>query len=388
MGGCRKCILQGMETSISLFFKEIKDPRISRHKLYPLEEILLVALSCLICGGEGYDDMQDYGETKLMTMRQVYPYANGIPSSDTFRRVFMLLDHEHFANCFARWMESLHQRMGAEIVAIDGKAALGSQGERKSPVHMVSAWCHERGVVMGQVATDEKSNEIEAIPRLLKLLDIEGSVVTIDAMGCQRDIAKAIVDRKADYVLALKGNQSTLHQYVKDFFDAHRVDGWREARFDHNESSDKGHGRLETRTVTVTDDLDGAIMLQQKKWPLLRTVVEVTSVRTIKGNTSQERRYYISSLAPEAAKIACAVRAHWSIENQLHWTLDVTFGEDDSLIRKGHGPQNLTILRHTAVSLLKAEKNSKRSMPKKSKLAAWTDDYLIKLYSKTPYFGF
>lgn len=367
-----------METSISLFFKEIEDPRIERHKLYPLEEILLVGLSSIVCGGEGYEDMKLFGQTRLSVLKQIYPFAQGIASEDTYRRVFMLLDTSEFAGCFAKWMESLHGRVRG-LVAIDGKAARGSQGERRSPVHMVSAWCHERGVVMGQVATDAKSNEIEAIPRLLELLDLRGSIVTLDAMGCQRAIAAAIVDGGGDYVIALKGNQSTLCEDTKEFFEAHRHDQFKEARFEEDLSEETGHGRKEKRHLRASDDFDGALIKQQRHWKALRSVIEVESEQTRAGKPQKEKRYYISSLPPDAAKLATAIRAHWSIENQLHWTLDVTFAEDRSRIRKGQGPQNMSILRHLAVGLLKADPQPKLSLRRKVKKAAWSDDYLTQV---------
>ena len=369
-----------METSISLFFSDIEDPRMERHKLYPLEEILLVALCSIVCGGEGYEDMKLFGESRLDLLQRIYPFRNGIASEDTYRRVFMLLDTTQFADCFAAWMQSLHGRV-AGLVAIDGKAARGSQGERKSPVHMVSAWCHERGVVMGQVGTEAKSNEIEAIPRLLKLLDLEGSTVTLDAMGCQRDITAAIVDAGADYVIALKGNQGTLHDDVKDFFEGHREDGFKEAEFDEQLTQESSHGREEMRHVRVSEDLDGALLLQQGKWKGLRTVVEVVSQRSLPGKEQQKKRYYISSLPASAATLALAVRSHWSIENQLHWTLDVTFAEDRSRIRKGSAPQNLSIIRHMAVGLLKADPQPKLSMRRKVMKAAWNDNYLMRILS-------
>lgn len=364
-----------METSISLFFKEIDDPRIDRHKLFPLEEILLVSLCCLVCGGEGYEDMRLFGQSRLKFLSRIYPFTHGIPSADTYRRVFLLLDTPQFADCFARWIESLHGR-AAGVVAIDGKSARGSQGERSSPVHMVSAWCHERGVVMGQVATEAKSNEIEAIPRLLKLLDLEDSVVTLDAMGCQREIAEAVVEAKADYVIALKGNQGSLYEDVKDFFEGHRLDHFREATFDSRKEAEKSHGREEIRQCRVSEDLDGALLLQQSKWKGMRTVVELSYTRTEAGNTQHEKRYYISSQPAHAETLAHAIRAHWSIENQLHWSLDVTFAEDRSRARKGASPQNLSILRHCALSLLKSDPSSKISLRRKVKKAAWDDGYL------------
>ena len=322
--------------------------------------------------------MKLFGETRLELLRQIYPFRNGIASEDTYRRVFMLLDTEQFANCFASWMQSLHGRVSG-LIAIDGKAARGSQGERQSPVHMVSAWCHQRGVVMGQVATEGKSNEIEAIPRLLELLEIEGSIVTLDAMGCQRKIAEAIVEVGGDYVIALKGNQGTLHQDVKDFFEGHRLDHFKEAVFDEKLTEESGHGRDEVRHTRVSEDFDGALISQQCRWQGLRSVVEVVSRRTIGGKHQQESRYYISSLPADADKLAEAVRSHWSIENQLHWTLDVTFAEDSSRVRKGNGPQNLSIIRHLAVSLLKADSQPKLSLRRKVKKAAWSDDYLMQV---------
>jgi predicted transposase YbfD/YdcC len=369
-----------METSISLFFKEIEDPRIERRKLYPLEEILLVGLCCLLCGGEGYEDMKLFGTSRLGFLRRLYPFSNGIASADTYRRVFLLLDTPQFADCFVRWIESLYGRASG-VVAIDGKSARGSQGERQSPVHMVSAWCHERGVVMGQVATEEKSNEIEAIPRLLKLLDLEGCVVTLDAMGCQRDIAEAIVETKADYVIALKGNQSGLHQDVKDFFEGHRADDFKEAVFERQSASKKSHGRDETRRCLVSEDLDGALLKRQLKWKGLRSVVELTYTRLEAGQSQEETRYYISSLPAHAETLANAIRAHWSIENQLHWSLDVTFAEDRSRIRKGASPQNISIMRHCAISLLKSDPDPKISMRRKLKKAAWDDGYLNRVIS-------
>jgi predicted transposase YbfD/YdcC len=302
----------------------------------------------------------------------------GIPSHDTFNRVLRLVDPVQFQACFLSWMQAVAAATAGEVVAIDGKTLRRSfdTGTAKRAIHMVSAWATANGVVLGQRKVDTKSNEITAIPELLDLLALKGCIVTIDAMGCQRAIAQKILDQGADYVLALKGNQPTLEQAVERFFvtgpeaEAHR------SRSEYHEQTEQGHGRVETRCAWISAALDAE--LTAAAWPGLQSIGMVEATRTLGGKTSVEQRFYLSSLPPEAPPFARAVRKHWGIENKLHWTLDMTFREDQSRLRAGHGAENFAVLRHIALNLLRQE-SSPKSMPRKRLACALNPDYLLKV---------
>ena len=368
------------QPTVALFdyFADLPDPRIERHRWHKLSDILVIAICAVLCGAESYPAMEDFGQEREEWLRQFLELPGGIPSHDTFNRVLRLLDPEQFQSCFQRWMQAVAEVTQGEVVAIDGKALRRSflQGTAKRAIHMVSAWATGNGVVLGQRKVDTKSNEITAIPELLDLLALKGCIVTIDAMGCQRTIAEKIVAQRANYVLALKGNQPTLEQAVERFFvsgpeaDAHRHQS------EYHEQTEQGHGRVETRGAWISADLNAE--LQAAAWPGLQSIGMVQASRTLAGETSVEQRFYLSSLPPQAPQFAQAVRKHWGIENQLHWSLDVTFREDQSRLRMGHGAENFAVLRHIALNLLRQEPSTK-SLPCKRLACALNPAYLLKV---------
>lgn len=339
--------------SIQAHFSVLPDPRIDRRRRHKLLDILVISLCAALCGIDDWAGVELFATLKEDWFRTFLELPGGIPSHDTFGRVFSRLDPKAFEACFRSWVAALAEAATGGVVAIDGKSLRGSfdTASGKSPLHMVSAFSASSGLCLGQVATDAKSNEITAIPALLQTLALKGCIVTIDAMGCQKEIAKQIVvDAKADYVLALKGNQGRLHQDVRDYFEA-PTEPWKDAPHSVFEETGKGHGRIEIRKVIATDDLGW--LSQRKEWRGLTSIAMVESTRIIGEKETTERRYFISSLPADAAKIGRAVREHWGIENRLHWCLDVTYNDDASRIRKDHGPQNMTVLRRLAVNLLR-----------------------------------
>lgn len=359
-------------------FADVPDPRIARHRWHKLSDILVIAVCAVLCGAESYPAIEDFGHEREEWLKQFLELPEGIPSHDTFNRVLRLLDPVAFQRCFLQWMQSVAAVTAGEIVAIDGKALRRSfaKGTGKRAIHMVSAWASENEVVLGQRKVDTKSNEITAIPELLELLVLKGCIVTIDAMGCQRTIAQKIVAQGADYVLALKGNQPTLEQAVEHFFvtgpeaEAHRTQS------EYHEQSEQGHGRVETRCAWISADLEAE--LRAAAWPGLQSIGMVETTRTLGGKTSVAQRFYLSSLPPDAEPFAQAVRKHWRVENQLHWSLDVTFREDQSRVRTGHGAENFAVLRHIALNLLGQEPSTK-SLPRKRLACALNPDYLLKV---------
>jgi len=364
------------EVSFLSHFSEVTDPRIRGMVTYPLNELLLATLVGVLCDGDDWDDIAYFAEEHLVWLRQFLPFMHGIATPRTFREVFSVIDSKAFARCFASWVASLVGHVQG-VVAIDGKTLRGSKQDAsgKGALHIVSAWAHEAGLVMGQQCVDGKSNEITAIPPLLDMLALQGAIVTIDAMGTQTAIAQKIIDKGADYVLALKGNQGNLHKDVQLFFKENST----EAQWHTHETLDAGHGRIETRKCTVTENT-GWLRELHPDWVGLRTVVTVESTRTDKkyNTTSAEIRYYISSLPPDAERILAAIRAHWGIENTLHWTLDVTFREDANRTRKDHAAFNLATIRKAALALLKREPSA-LSLKRKRKKAAWNNEYRQKL---------
>jgi predicted transposase YbfD/YdcC len=359
-------------------FAILPDPRIARHRWHKLSDILVIAVCAVLCGAESFPAIEDFGHEREAWLQHFLELPGGIPSHDTFNRVFRLLDPLQFQACFLSWMQAVAEATVGEVVAIDGKALRRSfdKGTAKRAIPMVSAWATENGVVLGQRKVDAKSNEITAIPALLDLLALKGCIVTIDAMGCQRAIAQQIVEQGADYVLALKGNQPTLEQAVAHFFvtgaeaEAHRTAS------DSYEQTEQGHGRSETRCYWITEALAPAF--RAAAWPGLRSIGMVEATRTLAGKTTVEQRLYLTSLKPDAHLFARAVRNHWGIENGLHWTLDVTFREDQSRLRKGHGAENFAVLRHIVLNLLRKEPSAK-SMPRKRLACALNPDYLLKV---------
>jgi len=357
----------------------IKDPRIERTKEHSLIDILVIALCAMLCGAESFVDFEEFGNAKIEFLRGLLDLPNGVPSHDTFRRVFALLDCVQFSECFRNWTESLRKTIGAEIVAIDGKTLRRShdRARGREPIHMVSAWARENGLVLGQIKTADKSNEITAIPELLRTLKLAGCIVTIDAMGCQKQIAAEISHAKADYVLALKGNQSTLHDEVASFMEDAQASDFEGVTHDFLETTTRAHGRVETRRYWISEEIEW--LTHHAQWKDLRSVGMVESTRDIQGKLTSERRFFIASIAANADTFARAVRGHWAIENTLHWSLDVSFAEDQCRVRSGYAAENLAILRHMSINILKAETTKKRGIKGKQKNAGWDHSYLLKL---------
>jgi len=355
------------------FFKEVPDHRLDRRKLHPIEEILLVTFCGTIAGCDSWDDLELFGATKLETLRRYLPFEHGNPSDDTLRRFFRALNPDVFEQCFVKWVESFQLDLADKIIAVDGKTSRRSFDEDNKAMHMVSAFASELNIVLGQVKTADKSNEIKAIPELLELLDISGAIITIDAMGCQTKIAAKVISEGADYVIGLKGNQGQLNDDVRLAF----RNKPKEMIFDRDTEHDKGHGRIETRCCTVSDDIQ---WLQERHphWKGLNSIVEIESSREIKGEISTEKRYYISSLPADPKKIRNAIRQHWGVENKLHWILDMTFNDDQSRIRKGNAPRNIAVVKKTALNLLQIVKATRPriSLKRMRKLAEWDNSFL------------
>ena len=359
-------------------FAGLDDPRIERQKRHKLIDILVIAICAVLSGAEGVAAIEDFGHKRRAWLEQLLELPNGIPSHDTFTRVFRLLNPVQFQTCFLQWIQAVAVATKGEVVAIDGKRLRRSfeKATGKSAIHMVSAWATEQGLVLGQCKVDKKSNEITAIPQLLEILDLTGCIVTIDAIGCQRAIADQITEGGGDYVLMVKGNQKTLHQDIQALFAAAREEVSPSAIWEYEEQQGKGHGREEIRRHWQTNEI--ATLQETHAWPGLVSVGRVEATRMCPTKTSIEQRFYVTSLEVDAPTFAHAVRAHWGIENRLHWSLDVTFREDASRLRKGHGPENFAVLRHIALNLLRREPSPK-SLPRKRLACAWDPDYLLQV---------
>ena len=363
-------------------FAELDDPRVERTRRHKLVDILAIAICATICGADSWVHIELFGKSKLTWFQTFLELPHGIPSHDTFGAVFARLDPVQLQNCFMSWTQAISELLPGEVVAIDGKTARRSydRAGKKGAIHMVSAWATQQSLTLGQVKTDEKSNEITAIPQLLELLDLNGCIVTIDAMGCQREIAQQITEGGADYVLAVKENQGRLHEGIQDLFEGAEALGFDETPYDRAETVDKGHGRVECRECWVITEPDCLDYLDpQGQWPQLRAAVRVVGHRTTEAGCASQPRYYISSLASSAAQLLAAIRSHWSIENSLHWTLDVTFREDHCRVRKDHGPENINTLRQIGHNLLKNETTLKVGIQGKRLNAGWDQDYLRKV---------
>jgi predicted transposase YbfD/YdcC len=369
-------------TSIDEHFGTLTDPRRDHLKAHRLVDILTIALCAVICGADDWVEVETFGQAKEEWLRTFLELPGGIPSHDTFGRVFARLDPEEFRRCFVQWVRAVVGDPGQQVVAVDGKTLRRSHDRRagKAALHLVSAWATESGVVLGQVATDAKSNEITAIPVLLKLLALERAIVTIDAMGCQTAIARQIVEQRADYVLALKDNHEKLHTRVADTFaEADKAHGTALLLGDLTASTtvDASHGRIEHRRCrAIGDPAHLAYIDPDHAWPGLKSVVCIESTRRIGDSISTEARHYLSSLPPDAPTLAQAIRSHWRIENSLHWVLDVAFREDDSRVRVGHAAENLAIVRHLALNLLRQDTSRRVGLANKRFRAALDTSYL------------
>jgi predicted transposase YbfD/YdcC len=368
-------------------FASLEDPRVDRTRLHPLLSIIAIAICGVICGAESWNDIEEFGLSKEEWFRSFLDLPNGIPSHDTFNRVFSALDPGQFRACFTRWMQKVAGVLPAQVVALDGKTVRRShdRGHGKEPIQMVSAWATENRLVLAQVKVEDKSNEITALPELLKCLAVAGCIVTIDAIGCQREIAQQIVEQGADYVLALKANQGTLHQEAVDTFQQAKEEGFAAVRHDYYESANKGHGRQEERRHWVVDDPEVMTWLNQKRgWPSLAAVGMVEAVRQTGEERQEEVRYYLLSRVLTAQDFAHAVRSHWGIENRVHWVLDVTFREDLSRIRQGRAAENFVVLRHLALNLLQAHPTKRRLSIKARRLkAGWDNNYLLQVLASS-----
>jgi predicted transposase YbfD/YdcC len=369
---------------IEKHFGRVQDPRIERSKEHKLIDIISIAICAVICGAEGWVDIENFGKSKITWLKTFLELPNGIPSHDTFGRVFSLIDPEEFRESFQSWVQSIHELTEGQVVAIDGKQLRGSKDGflGKRAIYMVSAWAEANELVLGQRKVDEKSNEITAIPELLKILDISGCIITLDAIGTQTKIAKAIIDGGADYLLSVKENQGHLYDEITWLFEYDQKNKFKDAAYNHAKTVNKGHGRIEIRECWSISDPEYLQSLKgASKWKGLGSIAMVTATRITDKKTTVKNRYYISSLPSEAKHLLNVARRHWSIENELHWVLDVALNEDHSRIRKEHAPENFAVLRHMAVSLLKQEKTAKGGIHAKQLQAAWNEDYLLKVLS-------
>lgn len=367
------------ETVVFLsYFKDMVDHRQQAKVVYAMDEVLLLCLIAVLAGAETFVDIARFGEKKLVFLRRFRPFEAGTPAHDHLGDIFASLDAEAFQHCFVTWVASLTGVSG-DVIAIDGKTLRRSGNKKKDaagPIHMVSAFAARQRLVLGQVKVDEKSNEITAIPKLLNMMMIEGAIITIDAMGCQREIAKIITAKKADYVLALKGNQTSLCQDVELFAAEQKACGFKHTKISRDQTVDGDHGRIETRKTTVIHDV--AWLQERHDWPGLKAVVMVESQRETAGKIASETRLYITSLVLLASALGPIVRSHWAVENGLHWVMDMVFRDDECRIRTGHAPANFTTIKHTASNLFHRDKG-KDSLRLKRKTAAWDDDFLERL---------
>ena len=366
------------ETTVFLaYFKELPDHRQAGKVTYPLDEILLLCLLAVLAGAETFVDIARFGERKLDLLRRFRPFCSGTPAHDHLGDIFATLDAQAFQRCFVAWVAAL-TKTPAEVIAIDGKTLRRSYQKKgsKEPIHMVSAFAARQRLVMGQVAVAAKSNEIVAIPALLDMMAIEGSVVTIDAMGCQRSIAKKIIDKKADYILALKGNQGTLREDVELFAEEQKGNNFNDTTISRHETVDGDHGRIATRTTTVIHNVEW--LQERHEWPGLRGVVMVESQREIDGKIARETRFYITSLISLAGMIGPMIRDHWAVENGLHWVMDMVFRDDECRVRTENAPANFTTIKHMAQNLFK-KAPGKDSLRLKRKTASWDDAFLASL---------
>lgn len=370
--------------AIKEHFSKVSDPRKDRTKDHKLIDIIAVAICAVICGAEGWTDIENFGNSKLSWLRTFLELPNGIPSHDTFGRVFSMIDAQEFQLAFYEWVWAVNDIIQGQIINLDGKQLRGSKDKvlGKRAIYMVSAWAEENELVLGQRKVDEKSNEITAIPELVKMLAISGCIVTIDAIGTQTNIARTIVEAEADYVLSVKENQGHLYEDISVLFAVDQAQNFKYASFEHAQTINKDHGRIEVRECWSTSNSEYLNLIRDREnWIGLKSIAMVICTRIIDGKETKRVRFYISTLPSQAKRILHVVRKHWSIENELHWVLDVALNEDRSRVRKDQAPENFAVLRHMALNLLKHEKTAKGGIHAKQLQAAWKEDYLLKVLS-------
>lgn len=361
-----------MKKDIQEYFSSISDPRIERCKFHFLEDILMLAIIAVICGCESWETIEEFGKSKKEFLKGYLKIPNGIPSHDTIERLFKRIDSKAFEQCFMEWSDTLRTKMQGEFLNVDGKTVRGSkdEGNGKHAIHLVSAWSHQNRLVLGQVKTTGKSNEIAAVKELLTLLDIKGAVITADAMSCQKDVVKLITDKEADYIIAIKDNQKNLKEEIEFEFKT-------QSKIVRNETLEKGHGRIETRICEVIEDLT---QLEYKEgWANLNSIIKITSIREIQEIKTTEERFYISSLKNTAQYFNQGVRSHWAVENNLHWILDVQFNEDKSRKRKDYAPENFAIVRRFALTKITQAPLKRYGIENRRRIAGFNDEYLIQV---------
>jgi predicted transposase YbfD/YdcC len=369
--------------NIAACFSKVTDPRIERSKRHKLLDIILVAICGVICGADSWVDIEMYGNAKKEWLKTFLELPNGIPSHDTFGRVFAAIDPEEFERSFREWVQTIHELTQGQVIALDGKQLRGTQEGGKSAIYMVSAWASENQLVLGQQKVEEKSNEITAIPQLLKLLEIKGCIVTIDAIGTQTKIAETILERGGDYLLAVKENQGHLFEDMHYLFEVDKQSDFKEAPYRYAKMVNKNHGRIEVRQCWAISDPEYLSSIRDiDRWPGLKSLIRIESERTMGKTTESQVSYFISSLEDDAKKILNAKRSHWGVENCLHWVLDIAFNEDHSRVRKDNSPQNFAIIRHMALNLLKMEQSLKVDIKAKRLRCGWDTDYLLNVLSQ------